>query len=74
MRVLAAVELGDLARVAVAATVAGVGMTAVFSLALLAAIRSREGPGRVGWRLLSMGAGVATLALVALGVYAVAAA
>ena len=70
---LAAVELGDLARVVVAATVAGVGVTAVFSLALLAAIRSREGPARWGWRALAIGGGVATLALVALGVYAVAA-
>ncbi len=71
-----AVTFGDLVTVAVAAAAAGVGVTAVFSLALLAAVRGAEarraGRSPVAWTALAVTAGAAVLAACAAGVYAVA--
>ena len=72
----AAVNLADLGRVVVAAMLAGVGVTAVFSLALLGATRSvearREARSAWGWRLLALVGTGATGVAVTVGVYAVA--
>jgi phosphate/sulfate permease len=65
--------MGDLLRVVVVATVAGVGISAVYSLTLLGAIRSREEPRRWGWSVLAVLGALATLVGVAAGIYAVAA-
>jgi hypothetical protein len=75
--VLAAVHFEDLLRVVIAATVAGVGVTAIYSLALLGVARTidahRSGRPSGGWPVLAVVAGLGVLASAALGVYAVAA-
>ena len=72
----AAVELGDLVRVVIAATLAGVTVTTAFSLALLGGTRGIEArrAGRPAWRWTVLGVLglLATVAAVGLGIYAVA--
>ncbi len=72
-----AVSFGDLVTVAIAAMVAGIGVTAVFSLCLLGASRASErrraGRSAGAWTLLAVVAGAGVLAVSALGIYAVAA-
>jgi len=72
-----AVTFENLIVVAVAAGVAGVGVTAVFSLALLGGARSlehrREGRPALGWTILAAAASLGVLGFAAAGIYAVAA-
>jgi hypothetical protein len=74
---LFAVTFENLIAVAIAASISGVGVTAVFSLALLGAARSiesrREGRPALAWTTLAIAAGAAVLAAVAAGIIAVAA-
>ncbi len=71
-----AVTLGDLLTVVVAASVAGVGVTAIFSLAILGATRRqerrRQGVSAGGWTALAVVAGAGVLLASAVGIYAVA--
>ncbi len=71
-----AVTFGDLVTVAVAASVAGIGVTAIFSLAILGATRRaerrREGASAAGWTVLAVVAGAGVLLASAVGIYAVA--
>jgi len=73
-----AVTFMNLVKVAVAALVAGIGVTAIFSLCLLGATRATErrraGEAAAGWTLLAIVAGVGVLGASVLGIYAVAAA
>ena len=72
-----AVTFENLLTVAVAAGIAGVGVTAIFSLALLGAARSveyrREGRFAAGWSLLAVVASLGVIAAAVAGIYAVAA-
>jgi hypothetical protein len=71
-----AVTFGDLLTVAIAASVAGVGVTAIFSLAILGATRRkerrREGAPARGWTALAVVAGAGVLLASVVGIYAVA--
>ncbi len=72
-----AVSFADLGTVVIAAMLAGVGVTTIFSLCLLGASRASErrraGAGARAWTLLAVVAGSGVLAVSALGIYAVAA-
>jgi hypothetical protein len=72
-----AVTFTNLVTVAIAALVAGIGVTAIFSLCLLGASRASErrraGRSAGAWTLLAVVAGAGVLAVSALGIYAVAA-
>jgi uncharacterized membrane protein YhaH (DUF805 family) len=74
--VFAAVTITDLLYVVVAASAAGVGVTAIYSMALLGAARTmvarREGRSPGLWVVLTFVCGVGVLAAAALGIYAVA--
>ena len=74
---IAAIELADLLRTIAAATVAGVGVTGVYALALLGTSRTldarRSGRGPGAWPALALLAGLGVAASVILGIYAVAA-
>ena len=72
-----AVTFTNLVTVAISAMLAGVGVTAVFSLCLLGASRASErrraGKSAGAWTLLAVVAGSGVLAASVLGIYAVAA-
>lgn len=68
--------LRDILEVIVGGTVAGIGVTAIFSFALLGTVRAsearREGRGGAGWTSLAVLMGFGVVVSVALGLYAVA--
>ena len=72
-----AVTFENLLSVAIAAALAGVGVTGVFALTVLGAARSsearREGRLALGWSALAVLGAIGVLAAVAAGIYAVSA-